>query len=377
MLAGKKFIGLDVHQNTIAIAVADSDGNKEVRYFGAIENKPEALLAALKRIGQDGSELCVCYESGPCGFVIYRYLTKIGIDCIVISPSSMPRRVNDRVKTDRRDAQTLARLLRAGELVAVWVPDEAHEAVRDVVRAHRHAKQALASAKSTLKSFLLRHDRRFPGKAIWSRLYWRWLSDMTFPFPHQQFVFEEYKRAIHELEERCKRLEQVLIEAINAWPLAPIVMALQALRGIKLIAAATLVAEIGDLHRFDNPKQLMAWIGLVPAEHSSGKRIRRGEITRSGNSAARSMLIESAWHYRFPARESRALRERGVNIPEHIRAIAWKAQVRLCGKYRRLANAGKNTVKVVTAVARELAGFIWDIARQTDLLVGVGKTQHV
>lgn len=368
MPAAKKFIGLDVHQDTIAIAIADEAPGKEIRFFGTIPNTNEALHSALKKIGQDGSQLRVCYESGPCGFVIYRYLAKIGVDCMVISPSSMPRRPNDRVKTDRRDAQTLARLLRAGELVAVWVPDEAHEAVRDVVRAHRQAKQDLAGAKATLKSFLLRHDRRFPGKAIWGGRHWRWLAEQVFPFPHQQYVFEEYKRRIHELEDRCERLEQVLAEAIDEWPLAPIIMALQALRGIKLIAAVTLVAEIGDLHRFDSPKQLMAWIGLVPAEYSSGKRIKRGEITRAGNAAARSMLIESAWHYRFPAREGRALRERNGSIPDNIRAIAWKAQVRLCGKYRRLANAGKQPVKVVTAVARELVGFIWDIARNTPIV---------
>ncbi|MGJ4860774.1 IS110 family transposase [Labrys sp. La1] len=232
--------------------------------------------------------LRVCYESGPCGFAIYRFLKRFGIDCVVISPSSMPQRPNDRVKTDRRDAQTLARLLRAGELAlaAVWVPDEAHEAIRDVVRARRQVKQDIVSAKNTLKSFLLRHDRRFPGKAIWGKAHWRWLSDQLFAFPHQQFVYEEYKRRIQELEERCRRLEQVLAEAVTDWPLSPIVTALQSLRGIKFIAAVTLVAEIGDLHRFDSPKQLMAWLGLVPPEHSSGTRTRRGELTRTGNAAA-------------------------------------------------------------------------------------------
>lgn len=221
---------------------------------------------------------------------------------------------------DRRDAQTLARLLRAGELVVVWVPDEAHEAVRDVVHAHRQTKQDIASAQSSLKTFLLRHDCRFPGKAIWGSGHWRWLSEQTFPFPYQQFVFEEYKRRIKELEERCTRLEMALEEALQDWALAPIVIALQALRGIKLIAATTLVAEIGNLHRFDSPKQRMAWIGLVPAEYSSGKRIKRGEIIRAGNAAARSMLIVSTWHYRFLAREGRALRDRNGNIQDNIRA---------------------------------------------------------
>ncbi|EFO28627.1 putative transposase y4qE [Roseibium sp. TrichSKD4] len=365
MSEGKKFIGLDVHQDTIAIAVAESGVDKEVRYFGTIANRLDDLHTALKKIAQGGAELHVCYESGPCGFVIYRFLAKIGVDCMIISPSSMPRRPGDRVKTDRRDAQALARLLRAGELVAVWVPDEAHEAVRDVVRARRQTKDELGSAKSALKSFLLRHGRRFTGKAIWSKAHWRWLSEQKFAFPHQQYVFEEYKRRIHELIDRCKRLEDVLKDAVSGWVLGPMVEALQALRGVKLIAAVTLVAEIGNLRRFDSPKQLMSWLGLVPAEYSSGKRIKRGELTRAGNAAARTMLIESAWHYRFPAKEGRALLERSAGIPEHIKAIAWKAQVRLCAKFRRLAATGKQTVKVVAAVARELAGFVWDIARHT------------
>jgi transposase len=196
-------------------------------------------------------------------------------------------------------------------------------------------------------------------------MHWRWLSDQRFAFAHQQFVYEEYKRRIHELEERCARLEQVLEEAVLDWPLAPVVTALQALRGIRFIAAITLVAEIGDLQRFDRPKQLMAWLGLVPAEHSSGTRTRRGELTRTGNAAARAMLIESAWQYRYPAREGRSLRERNAGLPDHIRAIAWKAQTRLCAKFRRLAGAGKHAAKIMAAVARELAGFIWDIARHT------------
>lgn len=365
MTISTKFIGLDVHRDTISIAVADDGGDREIRFFGTVANDCEVLRKALASIGKDGAPLKVCYEAGPCGFVIYRFLNSLGIDCVVISPSSMPRRPNDRVKTDRRDAQTLARLLRAGELTAVWVPDEAHEAIRDVVRARRQAKQDLVSAKNTLKSFLLRHDRRYPGKAIWGRMHWRWLSDQRFAFAHQQFVYEEYKRRIHELEERCVRLEQVLEEAVLDWPLAPVVTALQALRGIRFIAAVTLVAEIGDLQRFGRPKQLMAWLGLVPAEHSSGTRTRRGELTRTGNAAARAMLIESAWQYRYPAREGRALRERNAGLPDHIRAIAWKAQTRLCAKFRRLAGTGKHAAKIVAAVARELAGFIWDIACHT------------
>lgn len=255
--------------------------------------------------------------------------------------------------------------MRAGELTAVWVPDKAHKAIRDVVRARRQAKQDLVSAKNTLKSFLLRHDRWYPGKAIWDRMHWRWLSDQRFAFAHEQFVYEEHKRRIHELEERCARLEQILEEAALDWPLAPVVTALQALRGIKFIAAVTRVAEIGDLHRFDSPKKLMAWLGLVPAEHSSETRTRRGELTRTGNVAARDVLIESAWQYRYPAREGRVLRESNTGLPNHVRAVTWEAQTRLCAKFRRLAGTGKHAAKIVVAVARELAGFIWDIACHT------------
>lgn len=332
MTISTKFIGLDLHPDSISIAVADDGGDREIRFFGTVANDCEVLRKALASIGKDGAPLKVCYEAGPCGFVNYRFLKSLGIDCVVISPSSMPRRPNDRVKTDRRDAQTLARLLRAGELTAVWVPDEAHEAIRDVVRARRQAKQDLVSAKNTLKSFLLRHDRRYPGKAIWGRMHWRWLSDQRFAFAHQQFVYVEYKRRIHELEERCVRLEKVLEEAVLDWPLAPVVTALQALRGIRFIAAITLVAEIGDLHRFDRPKQLMAWLGLVPAEHSSGTRTRRGELTRTGNAAARAMLIESAWQYRYPAREGRALRKRIAGLPDHIRAFVSGKLRPACGR---------------------------------------------
>jgi transposase len=363
----QKFVGLDVHQDTIAIAVADEQREAEVRFVGTIENNVEILKKSLDRLSAGDFELHVCYEAGPCGYGIYRFLQKHGIDCIIISPSSMPRRPGDRVKTDKRDAQTLARLLRAGELSSVWVPDETHEAIRDVVRARRQVKQEISSAKSSLKSFLLRHERRFSGNAIWGKRYWRWLSEQSFPFAHQQFVYEEYKQRIVELEARCVRLDEALREATQDWLFSDLVASLQSLRGIKFITAVTLVAEIGDIRRFDNPRQLMAWLGLVPAEYSSGNRIKRGEITRTGNSAARTLLIESAWHYRFPAREGRALQQRNRDIPPHIKAIAWKAQVRLCGKYRRLVCKGKKSVKVVTAVARELVGFIWDIAMHISL----------
>jgi transposase len=359
-----KFIGLDVHQDTIAVAVADGDGTREVRFHGTVANTPEAVRRLVARLSGPGIALQCCYEAGACGYGVYRQLRQLGVDCMVVAPSMTPRRPGDRVKTDRRDAMTLARLLRAGELTAVWVPDEEHEAVRDVVRARRQAKDDLVAAKLALLSFLLRHARRFPGRSTWNKTHWRWLGEQTFASPHQQLVFGEHLRRIAEAQARCDRLDAALAEAVAGWRLAPLVEALQALRGVALVVAATLVAEIGDLGRFETPKQLMSWLGLVPSEQSSGARVRRGAITRSGNGQARTMLIEAGWCYRLPAREEQRYRARVQGLPEEIRSIAWRAQVRLCGRFRRLAAAGKPLPKVTTAIARELAGFVWDIARR-------------
>ena len=331
-------------------------------------NAEDAVRRLVKRLSAGGETLNFCYEAGPCGYGLQRQLTKLGQHCIVIAPSMMPRRPGEHVKTDRRDAMTLARLLRAGELTAIWVPDEAHEAIRDLIRARRSAQQDATAAKQSVRSFLLRHDRRFSGKSAWTKMYWRWLTEQAFEYPHQQLAFEETKHRVVEAQARVGRLETALAEAVEAWHFGPLVRSLQVLRGVRLVVAATLVAEIGDFTRFDNPKQLMAYLGLVPSEHSSGARTQRGRITRAGNAHARTMLVEAGWTYRLPAREERRYRDRVAGLPEDIQAIGWKAQVRLCQRFRRLTAAGKPQPKVNPAIARELVGYAWDIARRDSTL---------
>lgn len=359
-----KYIGLDVHKATIAVAVAEGERGGEVRFVGTVANDDDEVRKLVKRLATPGATLSFCYEAGPCGYGLQRLLIKLGQTCIVIAPSMMPRRPGDHVKTDRRDAMTLARLLRAGELTAIWVPDEAHEAVRDLIRARRSAQEDATAAKQTVRSFLLRHDRRFDGRSAWTKMYWRWLSEQRFDYPHQQLAFEELQKRVLEAQARVVRLESALGEAVATWHFAPLVRGLQALRGIRLVSAATLIAEIGDLTRFDNPKQLMAYVGLVPSEHSSGARTHRGRITRAGNAQARTTLVEAGWSYRLPAREERRYRERVADLPEDVQAIGWKAQVRLCQRFRRLSATGKPQPKVTTAIARELVGYAWDIARR-------------
>ncbi|AMD60354.1 transposase [Agrobacterium tumefaciens] len=360
-----KFIGLDVHKETIAVAVVDEERASTARFYGLIPNTPDAVRRLFDRLSGPGIELHVCYEAGGCGYGLYRQLSQLTASCTVVAPSKMPKKPGDRIKNDRRDAVALARLLRAGELTAVWVPDEHHEAMRDLVRARRQAKTDFTIARQMLHGFLLRHGRKYPGRKNWTRSYWKWLGEQAFAYPHQQFVFAECLRRIEECQGRCERLDKMLEEAVANWSLAPLVRALQALRGVRLVVAATLVAEIGDLSRFCSPKHLMSWLGLVPSESSSGKRTRRGAITGAGNGEARAMLVEAAWCYHYPAREAWGYRKRVEGLPDAIRSIGWKAQTRLCQRYRRLVAAGKPPAKVIVAIARELVGFVWDIARKT------------
>jgi len=363
------YIGLDVHKEGIVVALAEDGLRGEVREYGRIANTAAALERLVRKLGGDGTALRFCYEAGPCGYGIQRQLSANKHECVVVAPSLIPKRPGDRVKTDRRDAVSLARLHRAGELTAVWVPDAGHEAMRDLVRARLDAVHALRRARQQLSGFLLRHGFHY-SRPAWTKLHRRWLAGLRFEQTLHHIVLEDYIQAVEAAEARRDRLTAQIAAMLPDWTLAPVVAALQTMRGMALVNAATLIAELGDLSRFANPRQLMAYLGLVPSEHSSGASIRRGGITKAGNNAARRLLIEAAWCYRFPARISRDLRLRQEDQPKPIRDIAWKGQVRLCARYRRLARTGKPANVVTAAIARELAGFVWAIARQVTIPAG-------
>jgi transposase len=345
------------------VALADAGLRGEVRQHGKILNTPAALKALAVKLIRKGRDLQFCYEAGPCGYGIQRQLTGMGHDCAVVAPSLIPRKPGVRIKTDRRDATNLAKLHRAGELTPVWVPDQAHEAIRDLVRARQAAVRTLRQARQQLSGFLLRQGYHYHRPA-WTQLHRRWLASLKFEQAVHHIVLEDSIAAVEAATARRDRLEAHIEAALPEWSLASVVQALQALRGVGLVAAATLVAELGDITRFTNPRQLMAFLGLVPSEHSSGGTRRQGGITKAGNGAARRMLIEAAWSYRFPARISREQLLRQERLAKPIREIAWKAQERLCRRYRKLARAGKQPTVITAAIARELAGFIWAIAKQ-------------
>jgi transposase len=361
------YVGLDVHKDTIAVALAEAGKRGEVREHGKIANTPAALKTLATKLARSGHELRFCYEAGPCGYGIQRQLTADRHGCIVVAPSLIPRKPGERIKTDRRDAINLAKLHRAGELTPVWVPDAAHEAIRDLVRARLAAVRTLRQARQQLSGFLLRHGHHY-NRTAWTLMHRRWLAGLSFEQAVHHIVLEDCVAAVEAATERRVRLDAHIEAMLSNWCLAPVVRALQALRGMALVAAATLVAELGDITRFANPRQLMAYLGLVPSEHSSGNTRRQGGITKAGNGAARRVLIEAAWSYRFPARISREQLLRQESLPKPIRDTAWKAQERLCRRYRKLAHAGKLPTVVTTAIARELVGFVWAIANQTHSL---------
>lgn len=357
------YVGLDVHKNSIDVAMADEGRDNEVRYYGTINGDLDSLDKVVRKLVSRGNTLRFVYEAGPCGYEIYRHLSRQGYDCMVVAPSLIPKRSGNRIKNDRRDAEMLARLHRAGELSPVYVPRIEDEAMRDLCRARIDSKNAERKARQQLNAFLLRSGFRYSGKTLWSLAHWRWISDIKVPHPAQQITLQEYVDTVRSCIERVERITDQIRQLAADWRLGPVVDAFQALRGVSLVVAATTVAELGDLSRFDNPRHLMAYLGLVPSEHSSGESTQRGGITKTGNGHARRMLVEAAWSYRLPARVSRRLRDRQHNLPQAVWEIAWKAQLRLCARYRGLVSKGKQTQVAITAIARELAAFMWAIAQ--------------
>lgn len=358
------FVGFDTSKLRNAVAIADGGRGGEVRYLGEIENCDAATAKLVRKLAAKYQRLTFCYEAGPTGYGLHRQIKSLGHECIVAAPSLIPKRPGDKVKTNRRDAVSLAKLLRAGELTAVWVPDRHHEAMRDLVRAREATMLDLRSKRQRVSAFLLRQGRPYMGRTPWTKAHMNWLASQTFDYPEQRIAFEEMMLAIRQAQERLDRLEQAIRDAVPDWSLAEVATALMAMRGIDLIAATTFLTEIGDLSRFRTPHELMAYLGLVPSEASTGNTIKRGPITKAGNRRARRMLVECAWSYQHPPRVGRAKQQKVDAASPAVREIAWKAQCRLYSRYRALIRRGKLKTVAITAVARELAGFIWAVGRE-------------
>lgn len=362
-----RFVGLDVHAETIAVAVAEQDG--EVRSLGVVPNRGESIRKLLKRLGPV-EELRFCYEAGPTGYVVYWQLTALGARCEVVAPTLVPVKSGERVKTDKRDALKLARNYRAGELTPVWVPDAAHEGLRDLVRAREAAKKDQLRARHRLGKFLLRHGKRPPADVKpWTVNYLLWVKrEVHFEQLSQEATLLDYINEVEHAAARIGRLDRAIEEAVKLAPprMRAVVEALQALRGVAQVSAVTIVAELGEISRFRQARQLMGYSGMVASEHSSGERIHRGGITKTGNAHLRRVVIEAAWAYRHRPMVGWSLRKRQEAVSEEVKEIAWKAQHRLYGRYRKLAGRGKKTQQVVTAMARELLGFIWAIALEVE-----------
>ena len=361
-----RWVGLDVHAETIAVAVADKDGT--VQSVGTIPNRPDAVRRTIKKL-ESGGKLHVCYEAGPCGYGLYWQLAEMGVECDVVAPTRIPVKAGDRVKTDRRDAEKLARLLRSGDLTAVWVPDAEQQALRDLVRARHAAKRDQLRHRNRLGKFLLQLDRRRPEKiAAWGTKHMTWLEGQKMSHASHQAVLTDYLNEVKRAKERVELLEQAIDAGIARAPkhLQELIAALQSLRGVAKIGAATLVTEVGRFSRFESARQLMAYVGVVPSEHSSGGSTHRGSISKTGNARMRHVVGEAAWSYRHRPANGPALKKRQEGQDEDVKAIAWKAQHRLNQRFQKLSAQGKHHGRVVTAISRELLGFVWAIGRAVE-----------
>jgi transposase len=367
------FVAFDTSKLRNAVAIADAGRAGEIRFVGEIDNTSAATAKLVKKLAAKYERLTFCYEAGPTGYGLYRQIKSLGQECMVVAPSLIPKKPGDRVKTNRRDAVSLAKLLRAGELTAVWVPDRHHEAMRDLTRARETVVMDRRSKRQQVSAFLLRQGLHYPGKNTWSKAHMSWLASQKLDYLEQRLAFEEMMLAVRQAQERLVRLEQAIQAAVPDWSLSKVVTALMAMRGIDLTSATTFLAEIGDLSRFQTPRELMAYLGLVPSEDSTGDKTKRGPITKAGNRRARRMLVECSWSYQHPPRVSRDKQEKVAAAPSAVREIAWKAQCRLNKRYRALTRRGKLKTVAITAVARELAGFIWAVSREVTTVRVVAK----
>ena len=368
------FVAFDTSKLRNAVAIAEAGRSGEVRFVGEIDNTAAATGKLVKKLAAQYGRLSFCYEAGPTGYGLYRQITSLGHDCIVVAPSLIPKKAGDRVKTNRRDALGMVTQFRAGELTAVWVPDPRHEAMRDLTRTRGAAVEDLRRKRQHISSFLLRLGLHYAGKKTWTKTHMKWLASQKLDHAEQRIAFEEMLLAVRQAQERIARLEEAIRVAVPDWSLAEVVDALMAMRGIDMISATAFLAEIGDLSRFRTPRELMAYLGLVPSEHSTGDTVKRGAITKAGNRRARRILVECSWAYRHPPRVGRKKEDKVAAAPRAAREIAWKAQHRLYGRYRALIRKGKLKTVVVTAIARELSGFIWAINRE---IVAVGAVAGI
>ena len=357
------YIGMDTHKDTIVSSIA-TPGRTQPKHLGTIANDPKKIAIFVKNISTkfNGEVLLFCYEAGPCGYVLYHQITSLGHDCMVVAPSLIPQKSSKRVKTDRIDAQKLARYLRDGSLTSVWIPNTEQEAMRDLVRIRLDFKIQETKAKQQINGFILRNGHIWPReKSRWSKGFYTWLEELKLKHPWQQVVLQEYFNALigatNKLNQLCTYIQQVRM----TWSQSVIIDSMRALRGIDTLAAMTILAEVGDFTRFDHPKKLMSYLGLTPSEYSSSTKRRQGAITKAGNSAARRMLIECAWSYKYPARKTKHIKAKEKNASSHAKDVAWKAQIRLCTRYEALIQSGKCKNQIIVAIARELVGFIWEI----------------
>jgi len=358
------FVAFDTSKLRNAVAIAEAGRTGEVRFLGEIENTGAAVAKLVRKLAGKYGRLTFCYEAGPTGYGLYRQIKSLGQECMVVAPSLIPKKPGERVKTNRRDAVSLVKQLRGGDLTAVWVPDPRHEAMRDLTRAREVAVEDLRCKRQQVSAFLLRQGLHYPGERTWTKAHRNWLMSQKLEYAEHRIAFEEMLLAMRQAQERIERLEQAIRVAVPDWSLAEVVTALMAMRGIDFISATAFLAEIGDLSRFPTPRELMGYLGLVPSEASTGDTIKRGPITKAGNRRARRILVECSWSYQHPPRVGKEKQERVAAAPQAVREIAWKAQCRLSARYRALTRKGKLKTVAVTAVARELSAFIWAINRQ-------------